>query len=163
MFTELGLFLEVFALISTRPVPSWGVLLKHSSEPSMVATWVPSLLIFSACLQGSSALHWSHVEVHTFTWVNIHLFSDCENDHSWPYRALDKHTCTCKWFWEVFRDSYSYLTRETIGPKGYMNCPRKGDKCEELLDPILISNILEYPKSGVLFLTLKSKFSSWVN
>ena len=37
MFTELGLFLEVFALISTMPIPSWGVLLKHSSEPSMVA------------------------------------------------------------------------------------------------------------------------------
>ena len=37
VFTELGLFLEVFALISSRPLPSWGVLLKHSSEPSMVA------------------------------------------------------------------------------------------------------------------------------
>ncbi|MXQ95004.1 hypothetical protein E5288_WYG019223 [Bos mutus] len=42
----------------------------------------PSPLIFSACLQGSSALRWSHVDVHTFTRVNIHLFSDCESNHS---------------------------------------------------------------------------------
>lgn len=81
MFMELGLSPKMLTFCSVTPLPSQGVLLELSLQPSAVAASGPCHGASStlAC-RGPQRCTVVCVRVHTFSHVNMHLLSDCENN-----------------------------------------------------------------------------------